>query len=229
MSDSHSEAMMALGKLLVNELDEYGRRDTLACWMCHHVAERIRDAEASGSTGDIEEARKAVVDLWEHRSILPRESRPLRDFDLIFRTLRAPDPTDPSARYFGIEREIAKTEPGGRDDDEESSAEWLLLAEGMDRAARLLIRECLFRAASASGGNVAKWIAAAEAAGLPVDPDLHAVRLLVRWEPGDRDGVDQAERARLDDLLQKLEAFREMSTMFERDLRERIEDIAVDE
>ena len=224
MSDTPSDSVLDLGRMLVQELDEGSQRDTLARWMCHHVAERIENAESSGRAAVVDDARRAVLDLWEHRSSLPRDSRPLRDFGLVFRTLEALDPTDPSARYFSAVREVAKAEAEDKDDGEDSVTSWLLLAEGMDHAARLLIRECLRGAAKAAGGDVTKWIQAAEEAGFTVDPDLRTVRVLLRLDRGEPDRRDETDRARLEDLLQKLESFRELSAILEQDLREQRSD-----
>lgn len=223
MSDTPSDSVLVLGRMLVQELDERSRRDTLASWMCHHVAERIAKADESGRDADIDNARRAVLDLWEHRSSLPSDGRPLRHFDQIFRTLQALDPNYPSARYFSAVRQAADADVDHETDEEDSVARWLVLAEGMDHTARLLIRECLLGAAKASDGEVGKWIAAAEEAGLTVDPDLRTVRILLRLDRGESEGDDGADRARLEDLLQKLESFRELSTILEKDLREQLE------
>lgn len=231
MSDtpSDSDSVLALGRMLVQELDERSQRDTLAHWMCHHVAEKIDSAETSGRRTDVDDARRAVLDLWEHRSSLPRDNRPLRDFELIFATLEALDPTDPSARYFSAVREVAKAESEDDDDGEDSVTKWLRLVEGIDHSARLLIRECLRFAAKAAGREVAQWIRAAEQAGLTVDPDLRTVRVLLQLDRGESAGDDGAYRARLEDLLGKLESFRELSSILEHELREEITDGPVGE
>lgn len=229
MSDTPSDPVLDMGRMLVQELDEVSKRDTLAHWMCHHVAEIIAMADASGEAADIDDARRAVLELWEHRSSLPRDSRPLRDFDRILQTLTSLDPTDPSARYFSAVREAASADAGDGDDEERSVSSWLSLAEGLDHAARLLIRECLSAAARAAGGEVAKWVAAAEEAGLTVDPDLRIVRVLLQVDRGESEGDGGTDRARLEDLLNKLESFRELATILERNLREQLQEGTVGE
>jgi hypothetical protein len=232
VSGTPSDPVFGMGRMLVQELDELSGRDTLAHWMCHHVAEVIARAEASGVAADIDHARKVILELWEHRSSLPRDSRPLRDFDLIFQTLAGLDPTDPSARYFSAIREVASDDADDADDaDDEgrSVASWLSIAEGLDCTARWLIRECLLGAAQAAGGEVGKWVTTAEEAGFRVDPDLRTVQVLLGLDRGESEEDREADRGKLEELLQKLESYRELSTIVEHSLREQLKEGSVGE
>ena len=70
-----------MGKRLVEELGMEPGVDTLGRWMAHYIAELMKLAE---ETSDLEERKRAqdkccetILRLWEHRSSLPHDARPL--------------------------------------------------------------------------------------------------------------------------------------------------------
>src|SRR5436190_24365351 len=76
-----SDAVLALGKKLVAELELDEPADTLSRWMAHYVAELMQAAEAT----DAEQRQEikdrcytAILELWQHRSELPGGKRPFR-------------------------------------------------------------------------------------------------------------------------------------------------------
>ncbi|MET9400911.1 hypothetical protein [Kitasatospora sp. NPDC002965] len=69
---------MRLGEKILHELDPAGTGDTLTKWLAHHIAELITTADHARVTGTAEEAthaaeqcRRAVLDLWAHRTAWP--------------------------------------------------------------------------------------------------------------------------------------------------------------
>ena len=87
--------VIALGKLLVNELSASQSDDTLARWMAHHVSEVMQAAEKSTGLRKTEaedRCREAILSLWKHISDFPRGHRPLADIEPLVATIRALDP-----------------------------------------------------------------------------------------------------------------------------------------
>jgi hypothetical protein len=98
-----SDAVIALGKRLVEELELGDSVDTLGRWMAHYIAELIVKVEAARS----EERDKlssccaaAILDLWRHRSVLPNGKRPFEEIEPILRAIQSLDPEDDIPRYW---------------------------------------------------------------------------------------------------------------------------------
>jgi hypothetical protein len=84
--------VLELGKRLVSQLD--AADDFLASWMAHYIAQRINDAEKAPDEARAEatdSCAKAILEIWEHRSSLPNQVRPLRDLGPVLRTLASLD------------------------------------------------------------------------------------------------------------------------------------------
>jgi hypothetical protein len=87
----HSEAVIALGKRLVEELGLEPGVDTLGRWMAHYIAELIKKAEETGNSAERRMARKrcceAILRLWKHRSSLPHGARPLANLESVLKAI----------------------------------------------------------------------------------------------------------------------------------------------
>lgn len=139
MSLTRSRAVVALGKRLVAQLDV--EDDVLASWMAHHVADLIARAEAASpaeKSAAEEACSKVILDLWRHRSALPKHLRPLDEVQPILRTLASLDLDPDRSRYFSRPMWEAATA------EAEDDAKCVLgLVAGVDYAARVLIQMLL--------------------------------------------------------------------------------------
>jgi len=189
-SSTPSDAVIELGKRIVAEVGiGVDERDTLGRWMAHDIARRITDAETL--TGpEVAAARDAcaaaILKLWEHRAVFPRNKRPFASVEPALAILDRLDPKNPANRYFPPPRG-----PGPRD-------EWLETATAVDRAARAILRACARLAVEADGGRASDFVRLAARAGLDRDPDVDFVRIL-RFSDEDEEGTDQGTRQRADE------------------------------
>ncbi len=213
-----SDAVLELGKRIVNQLGPHQEHDTLGRWMAHYIAEKIVQVDtASGK--DLEEKKSACADailrLWSHRSELPNGKRPFEAFEPILRALESLDPDDTRPRYFRQARHAAETEG-----ESPETKEWLELASGIDYTARILIRYCLVVAAGTAVNESREWVSLADAAGSEDDFDIRVVRALsndsAALDPG---RLENLARERATRLLERLDAFAKLSRRLASHLR----------
>ena len=192
--------MLELGKRLVSQLD--ASDDFLASWMAHHVAQRIKDAEESpkeGRAAATEACAKAILELWEHRSALPDQARPLRDLDPVMRTLASLDVDQTRFRYHPEllrEVEMAAADEGAK--------KWLELAIGLDHSARLLIQFVLRAAAQEATARAKPWVELAASAGANDYAERSVVKFILDTDDETR---ESASESALRDRLVRLESF----------------------
>jgi hypothetical protein len=77
-NSSRSEAVLKLGKKIVDELGLDQSVDTLGRWMAHYIAELIVDveaAEANDKAGKMAKCVAAILDLWRHRNPFPYSAK----------------------------------------------------------------------------------------------------------------------------------------------------------
>ncbi|NWN82677.1 MAG: hypothetical protein HLX48_06770 [Halomonas sp.] len=215
------KAVLELGKKLVDNLGLDEGVDTLGRWMAHYIAELILDAESAApeeKASKQERCSLAILDLWQHRAILPNGTRPFEDFEPIMRSLESLDPCDETPRYFRRTRMMAA--------DAEPDTEvkkWLEIADGIDSTARQLIRHCLARASQTTQENTAEWVALLEAAGLDDDMDVTALRILMsEADLYEGEADEDAEREKIEKQLSRLETFQEVAETLAADLRIKI-------
>lgn len=215
-----SDAILRLGKKIVDELGLDQSVDTLSRWMAHSIAELIQDAEASGGRdrpAKLVMCSDAILALWKHRHELPSGKRPFEDLGPIMRALESLDPDDTTPRYFRAQRTAA---------DEEQDVEianWLKLADSLDYSARLLIGYCLTRAAGAAVDKSKEWVALAENA----DVDVGLEHRVVRFICNAKDQLDSTElndvaRELIEDRLKRLAEFKKMAAALASDLRKQL-------
>ena len=213
-----SDSVLALGKKLVDELGLDQSVDTLGRWMAHYIAEKMEAAgSAIGAARDrkIAECSDAILKLWAHRSELPKRQRPFKEFEQIFRVLQSLDLDDPTPRHFRQARSAVK-----QDDEGDATKQWLNIASRLDDAARVLIRYCLATAAQEAVDKSRDWVALAEAIAEEEDIDLRTVRAIVEdAEVLNSENSDDTARAKIEDLLEKLEAFTAFSSTLSSCLR----------
>ena len=217
-----SDSVVALGKKLVDELGLDQSVDTLGRWMAHYMAEKIEAAEcATGDARDqkMAECRDAILKLWAHRSELPNVQRPFKEFERLFRALRSLDLDDPTPRYFP-QASVAVEQ----DEESDATKRWLKKASAIDYAAKALIRYCLANAVQDAVDKSRDWIALAEAIAKDEETDIRAIRAIVEGaEDLKSENPDDKARARMEELVDKLEAFTAASNELSSHLRAQLD------
>ena len=215
--------IIALGKLLVDELQLNQSRDTLGSWMAHHIAEMIQNTESFTGQKKTEaenRCREAVLSLWEHISHFPRGSRPLADIEPLITTIEALDPDNSANYYFSnIQNQLNCAMP-----TEEAEC-WLEMAQGIDYSARLLIGRYLKNAADEIAQDNSSWLDLAES----LDADLPftiVVKFIANTDQQHEDEKDQIRRIeKLIDQRERLEAFVLLSQKLVQKIDEEITDL----
>ena len=142
----HYKDVLALGRLLVKELDLEQSVDTLGRWMAHHISELIVEAEKTKGSdkADVEDrCRETILALWNHISVFPRGHRPLENIEPLLATIQALDPENQA--YFYITEAQSQIEQSNLSD---GAKHWLELSREIDYSARVLIDMCLKNAAN---------------------------------------------------------------------------------
>ncbi len=200
--------------------------DTLGRWMAHYIAELIQDAEKASAEERPAKMRAccdAILNLWKHRHTLPDGKRPFEKLEPLMRALESLDPEDDTRRYF---RSIRAVADDAEENDETKS--WLKLIDGLDYSARILIRYCLTRAAQTALNKSVEWVGLAEAAGADESAEFPLIRvifeedsMLKASDPGKK------EKKRIEDRIERLEAFAEKAMTVVSELRQEVQQIQV--
>jgi len=218
---SQSKAILDLGKKLVDELGLDEGVDTLGRWMAHYIAELILDAENAAPENKAlkqERCASAILNLWRHRAELPNGTRPFEDVEPILRALASLDACDETPRYFPVARAAATDVEGDTE-----AGKWLEIANGIDSTAKELIRHCLARAAQTAQDKTLGWVTLAEEAGLEDSVDASVLRILIREaELADDDAPEHAQRKKLGERLDRLDAFGKLAAALADDIRSKL-------
>lgn len=203
---TRSDAILALGRHLVEELGLENSVDTLGRWMAHYIADLITKAETA--TGEEKRSAEkncfdAILALWHHRAQLPNGKRPFEELEPVIRAIESLDPEDDTPRYF----RSARTPAG--DNREESEAEaWLKIVAGLDYSAKILIGHCLAEAARTAVDKSKEWVRLLESAGADSGVSEIVFRFVSSTADLDEKPDFAAERRRLrEDRLARLESF----------------------
>lgn len=191
-----SAATLALGKKLVAELDLAESTNTLARWMAHYVAELMVRAE-QGPLSERDEAKQscasAILDLWAQARAFPKEITPFDSIDRVIEAIASLHPEGEPHYLNNLWRALdARANSGDNEIDK-----LLMIAFGIDGAARNLIHHVLAHASSAAGRESAEWLALAQ----QLDEIDSITELRIRIV---RAGQDEAQlRNRSIELLEK--------------------------
>jgi hypothetical protein len=208
-NSERSDAILTLGRKLVDELGLEPSVDTLGRWMAHYIAELIQDAEkanAEDRPGKMQACCDAILNLWEHRHKLPNGKRPFEKLEPLLRALESLDPEDDTPRYF---RSVRGSVGDAEENDETRS--WLNLVDGLDYSAKVLIRYCLTQAAQTTINDSIEWVALAKSAGTDSGAEYPLMRV-ISDEKGMLEASDlgEEERNRIEDRIKRLEVFAKM-------------------
>lgn len=220
--------VLVLGKRLAAELDSDERSDTLSHWMVHHIAGLISRLESHGAEsqpGEEDECRRAILELWAHRSSLPGGSRPFGNLQQLLQTVDALNPDRPSFFYA---REIGNLTGRGEQLNEQAQ-QWLKLAQSIDRGARTLVGYCLSKAAEGAVDQAAGWVELARKVQTTLDADIKFVSIIIDNSSMLKDVLPKDERSVVRELLerrvQSLDAMAQASDEIRHLLMERIDEL----
>lgn len=218
---AHSDAVVALGKRLVSELNLQDSVDTLGRWMAHYIAEVMLEAEAANGDDRLAKqgrARDAILALWAHRFELPNGKRPFSEFEPILRSLASLDPESESSRYFSKFRG-----PDDESNESKETQEWIELASAIDYSSKILIDYCLSSAADAALHKSKEWVKLAKEAGIDDSFEFIAIRFIKdQSDLMNETDLNSHQRRVLTDRKKKLEAFLSSASAFANDLDTRL-------
>ncbi|MFL6446341.1 MAG: AVAST type 3 anti-phage protein Avs3b [Bryobacteraceae bacterium] len=218
------DAVLQLGKKVVDEMGIQSSVDTLGRWMVHYIAELVVEAQsAEGQTKVDAQARcrEAILELWHHRHELPEGLRPFQDVEAIALTLQSLNLAPNSLRYFDNRiRSMVNC-------SETESTRWLDLATNLDSAAKMLIRYCLLQAAEAALDKNQAWVDLADQAGLGHSIESVMIRFLSQEANVLSDASATGEhREEIEDRLSHLRAFRQAASLLQSGLEERLAELS---
>lgn len=223
---SHSDAVLALGRKIVEQLNLATSVNTLGRWMSHYIAELICKCESveTEHKADVQkECFDTILALWKHRSELPNGTRPFEDLEPITRAIESVDP-EGKPRYFRPAR------PSDFPVDDESEAKkWLELADALDYSAKLLISDCLAQAAHEirdKDKEWVKWVELAEAARIEDGPFESVTRFVkYNYELGEKLDRDRERLRKIDERQKGLKAFIDLATAWMTELTSQTEQL----
>lgn len=201
--------VLALGRRLVESLREDGRDDSLSAWMAHHIASLMVAVASAPSTAECEEARAhcmdAILKLWDHRGTLPGEARPFGKAQAALEFLVRLDPHSKENLFF----RMRPNRPPGKPEND-----WLVKAEAVDDATRVLIRHCLKQAFMGDAAELSAWVELApQIDPAESQPDVSLVAALVNLMRDGDNGIKAGSENRLiasiDVMLKELETLRD--------------------
>lgn len=215
--------IIALGELLVEELQLDQSVDTLGRWMAHHIAEVMQDVEKSTGRQRAEaedRCREAILSLWKHINDFPGGHRPLADIEPLFATIKALNPDNREYFYQSEARSLLDNSTLS-----EETKSWLELARGVDYSARILIGMCLKKAAIDIAQDKLDWLELAES----LDADLthtRVVRIVSGKDQQFEGELQKNSRTKAVNTLKnqrkRLEAMVDMSQMLVQDIEAEI-------
>jgi hypothetical protein len=218
---ARSDAILALGRKLVDELGLEPSVDTLGRWMAHYIADLIAKAESAPSEEkQVAEDKcfEAILALWKHRAELPNGKRPFENLEPVVRAIESLDPENDIARYFRSVRS-----PRAEGEEKTEVDRWLDRATSLDHSARILIGYYLAEAARAAVDKSEEWVKLAEAANI----ENGAPELVIRFVSSNAEfGNDPANgeiRRHLQDRIERLKGFIKLAETVAGDLTTRLE------
>jgi hypothetical protein len=185
--------------------------------MAHYLAEVLIKAQKSTGADKAlaeRECFEIILQLWKHRATVGGP-RPLESFEPIFRALKG-ILNDQYAVYF--ERTNEMLDP--------NAEKWLVLASGIDRTARDLIRWCIAQASSDVVEKEKVWLESKTAAELDDGDDLRIARMLqddVRIFFQTEDQVSPNDTAELQALRNRLDAFISLTVNMQKYINEALQ------
>jgi hypothetical protein len=144
-----NQEVINLGKAIITELGMEIECNTPARWLVHYIAENIHKSENSqGEKKGVAEKNciDAILQLWHHRSDLPRGINPFTEFESVFRGLSRLDNSSQKP-YFN---EFSQFDHEVAQDETPECKQWVDIAISIDKVAKTLVSESFELAANAA-------------------------------------------------------------------------------
>lgn len=179
-NSEQSEKIIALGKLLVNDLGLEPGVDTLARWMAHYLAEKISQVESLPDGKEKAEVAKECCDIilkiWDHRSKMPSGRRPFENFEPILKVLDSIDPDKDEPYFHHMSRheltQLEKTNPNYNE-----IKPYIEAVVELEKVVRIWMESLLNQAAlKVSDEKTKTWLRAASE--LSLSEDVLAIRIV---------------------------------------------------
>lgn len=216
MEDSEaSQKIIDLGKSIVKELELDPGVDTLSKWMAHYVGEKIELAKqltGSKKSKAEKECFEIILKLWENRWSVPPIKNYLEEFRPLFETLKKLNP-DRESLFFCPERVASLLDEHSKNDESIESKNLLEIALKVDRLARSIISDLLYRASSELeiDDEKAKYIR--NAIDLIDFPDTNIIKFTTDYNEYLKSQEDKSDDAKekADELIKKIRDLEEFS------------------
>ncbi|MFN4052645.1 MAG: hypothetical protein ACK4HS_11775 [Acinetobacter junii] len=140
-----TENLIELGKRLVHEFKLEDKNDTLSQWLLHYLAELFEQYNLSTSPEEKRiaalEIKDTVFKLWEFRYQQSHSQSSFKNIESLISTLQKLNLDNDDVFYTGLSnfRNAEKTT------DQTSPEYWYSYAIKLDKASRLLIRNCILK------------------------------------------------------------------------------------
>ncbi|KIL50828.1 hypothetical protein KR50_07090 [Jeotgalibacillus campisalis] len=217
---------MNLGKAIVKELDLNKSTDTLGRWMAHYIAEQIdraTTADEVNKEGLEKDCFEAILKLWEHRTFLPGENRPFKNYDSILKVLDKINPDNKSPFYFDsrdLTNDLETTE---------EVRKWLGIADTLDKTVQITMNYVINQAAlCATDERTRTWLENSISISDSDDIPLF-LRLLRDMEFDDTEGTqvekEQERRKYLLLRIKELEAFVDINRVIINSYKRELEEL----
>ncbi|WP_151780343.1 hypothetical protein [Acinetobacter bereziniae] len=140
-----TENFIELGKRLVQEFKLEDKTDTLSQWMLHYLAELFERYDLSTSPEEKRivsiDIRDTIFKLWEFRYEQAHSQSSFKNIEKLVSTLRKLNLDNDDVFYTSLReyRDVEETK------DHNSPEYWYKYALKIDKASRLLIRNCMLK------------------------------------------------------------------------------------
>ncbi len=141
-----TENLIELGKRLVQEFKLEDKNDTLSQWLLHYLAELFEQYNLSASPEEKRiaalEIKDTIFKLWEFRYKHSHPKSSFKNIELLISTLKKLNLDNDDVFYTGLSnfRNAEKTT------DQTIPEYWYNYALKLDKASRLVIRNCILKA-----------------------------------------------------------------------------------
>jgi len=156
MASKPSEAVVALGRKLVEHLEFESDNDLLAGWMSHYLAERMLAVETAAPDDRAaleKQCAEAILDVWAHRHKLVPAIPAFADLRALEGAILALEPDRTPFRYASpLQGAMSASQPS------KAGRQWIDLAALIDDVARELIRYCLRQALDENIDSAEAWL-----------------------------------------------------------------------
>ncbi len=205
-----------LGKSLVKELELDPGVDTLAKWMAHYVAEKIKLAEkltGKEKKHAEKECFQYILKLWENRWSSSRGNSFLRDFEPLFETLEKLSPNKETP-FFYLPQIQSEFEKENKKEDMDEAARYFDTALRVDKLARSLIFDLLNQAISGLQLTGERGELIRNAIELVDYPDTRIISVISNYnefQESQEDDQNDETKERIDELVKRINDLEEFT------------------